>query len=901
MTSGRRKRGSRLSAACWVLRHTLPADERIGVLSDLDEAMRSKFPRGGWRATLWFWLQTVSFSTRFLAERVRERETKRESDSSTQRDRKERTMGESLKDVTLAIRQLVKRPGFTVAVVLTLALGIGPNTAIFSVVNGVLLTPLPYRDPDRLNLIRVDLSGLEQHPGIARAEIVDFREQSELLEDVGAVTREFTGSLGGEGDMEAALVASVTPNLFPLLGIDPILGRHFTAEEEVRGREPVAIISHGLWHRRFGGDPDIIGRTVEMNGNSRPIVGVMPEGFQLLLGPGTSLSPNVDLWLPMVVDREDRGFWAYRAIARLAPGATLAQAQAEVDAIGERLVEEHAFAYENSGIRYYLHPLHADLVQNVRPAILTLLGAVGLVLLIACTNAASLLLARTKAREKELALRAALGAGRGRIMRQVVVESVVLALLAGGVGLLLGTLGLETLLSLQPGNLPRPGEIGLDGRVLGFTLGASFLASMLFGLIPAWQASKPDVQGALREVHRHGGSVRGHTRNALVIAEIAFSLMLLIGAGLLIRTFNSLRQVNLGYDPESVVTFQAPIDIQQFDTPESRVAVYRRLREQVGALPGVRSVGGISLVPLGNQGLMASYSYDGALDTDWNGLSADYRFVLPGYFEAMGVRLLSGRFLGDEDNETLRAVALVDETLARQAWPDGDAVGKRLGIGLGTALEEDEVEVVGVVEHGRIINVREKVRPQIYLPYRAGPGPNMTLAIRTDSDPLPLIASIRREVDAVGTGRAVNAVRTMDAYVSAAMGGTRFTLILMGILASIALVLSSVGIYSVITYLARQRSHETGIRIALGAQRSDIVRMNVKEGLVLASAGVPIGLGGAFFLSRFIENLLYGVASTDPVTFVGIPILLILVALLASYLPARRASHVDPVVALRSE
>jgi putative ABC transport system permease protein len=868
-------------------------------VSELDEVMRTKFPRGGWRASLWFWLQTVSFSARFVAERVREREVHHQSVRN--RDRKDQAMGELLRDVGFAVRQLVKRPSFTLAVVLTLALGIGPNTAIFSVVNGVLLTPLPYHQPDRLNLIRVDLSGLEQHPGIARAEIVDFREQSELLEDVGAVTREYTASIGGEGDMEAVLAASATPNLFPLLGIDPLLGRQFTPDEEVRGRDAVTIISHGLWQRRYGGDPDIIGRTVQMNGNGIPIVGVMPEGFQLLLGPGTSLSPNVDLWLPMVVDRDDRGFWAYRAIARLAPGATLGQAQAEVDAVAERLVNEHAAAYENAGIRFYLHPLHGDLVQNVRPAILTLLGAVGLVLLISCTNAASLLLARTKAREKELALRAALGAGRVRIMRQVIVESLVLALLAGGVGLVLGTLGLEALLSLQPGNLPRIDQIGLDNRVLGFTLGASFLASMLFGLIPAWQASKPDVQEALREVHRHGGSVRGHTRNALVIAEIAFSLMLLIGAGLLIRTFNSLRQVDLGYDPESVVTFQAPVDFRQFETPESRVIVYQTLQERIAALPSVLAVGGISLVPLGNQGLMASYSYDGTLDTDWNGLSADYRFALPGYFETMGVSLLRGRLFDDQDNETLRAVAIVDETLARQAWPNEDAVGKRLGIGLGTALEEDVVEVIGVVEHSRIINVRERVRPQIYLPYRAGPSPNMTLAVRTDSDPLPLIASIRREVDAVGTGRAINAVRTMNSYVSAAMGGARFTLILMGILAGIALVLSSVGIYSVITYLARQRSHETGIRIALGAQRSDIVRMNVKEGLVLASVGVPIGLGGAFFLSRFIENLLYGVPSTDPVTFVGIPVLLILVALFASYLPARRASHVDPVVALRSE
>lgn len=839
------------------------------------------------------------------------------------RHRKDHDMRGTLRDIGFTLRQLVKQPGFAVAVIFTLALGIGPNTAIFSVVNGVLLEPLPYEDPHELALLRIDLSSLRQHPGLAEAEVIDFRHRAELLDDVGAVTREYTTNLTAEGNMEAVLAANVSPNLFSMLGVAPRVGRQFTVEEGVAppqdgqdgdGAPAAAILSYGLWQRRYGGDPEVVNRTIEINNTQVPIAGVMPEGFQLLLGPGTSLSPDVDVWRPLVLDPNDRGFWAYRSIARLGDGVSFEQAQAEVAAVGEGLVEENADAYDGAGIKFYIHPLHSDLVQNVRPAILALLGAVALVLLISCTNAASLLLARTKAREKEIAMRAALGAGRGRIMRQVLTESLVLALLAGMVGLLLGAVGLDALLAMQPGNLPRADGIGLDRTVLGFTFGAALLSALFFGVIPAWQASRPQLHDVLKDGRRGGGGLRARTRAALVVAQVAFSVMLLIGAGLLIRSFVSLSGVNLGFEPAQVITMQAPIDFNVHQTPEERWAVYRQLNQRIEALPGVQAAGAISILPLSNQNMMAAYSTDMTLasNDNWNDTSADYRFVTPGYFEAMGVSLLSGRSFEERDNETILPVAIIDESLAREAWPDGGAVGRRMQIGMGTQLLQDdqddedvlgnnEVEIIGVVSHSRGIDVRREVRPQIYLPYRLAPGANNILAVRTEADPAGVVSMIRREAEELGTGRPVHSVRAMDEYVGAAMGGTRFTLILMGALAAIALLLSTIGIYSLIAFTVRSQAHETGIRIALGAHPSDIIKRTVFVGMTLAAIGLPLGLLGAAFLTRFIEGLLYGVDPMDLVTYGGIPVLLLLVALVASWVPARRASRVDPLVALRSE
>lgn len=896
--------------ARWLLYHALPRDEREFILQELDEVAARRFGGQGLGARLWYLRQTAVFAARFLNERRRElldRSRQRQYDRDDPLGKREPAMTGLVRDISFALRLLAKQPGFAAVVVLTLALGIGPNSAIFSVVNGVLLRPLPYEEPEQLALIRIDLSGLQAHPGIARAEVLDFRHQAEALADVGAVTREFIANLTGGDRMEAGLGASVTPNLFPMLGIRPIVGRAFRPIEETADQPPVAIIGHGLWQRRFGGDPQIVGRETEINNRMVEIVGVLPEGFRLLLGPGTSLSPDVDVWFPLVLDPEDRGFWAYRAIVRMAPGVSIEQAEREVKAVGAGLVADNPDTYDSSGIAFYLHPLHNDLVQDVRPAILVLFGAVALVLMIACTNAASLLLARMKSRERELALRAALGAHRSRIIRQVLIESLVLAMAAGVFGLALGTYGLRGLLALQPGNLPRIDDIALDPTVLAFTLVASFAASLIFGLVPAWQASRPEMQGALKVGVQHQSGLRARTRGAMVVAQVAFCVMLLIGAGLLVRTFASLRGIDLGFSPDSVLTMRAAMNTQEFSDPEARWEVWRQFTARIAELPGVSEVGGISLVPLGNQGMIASYGVGDDLDTDWNGTSADYRFVLPGYFESMGMRLISGRAFDDGDNQQLTPVAIIDESLAAQAWPGEDPVGRQIAIGLGTALNDDEseesprAEVVGVVTHIRGIDIRRQVRPQIYLPYRASPRSSMFLTVRASGEPASVAEGIRDQARALGLGRPVHTVRTMRSYVDAAMSGARFTLTLMATLAGIALLLSTIGVYSVVAYLVRQRTRETGIRLALGAERADIVRLNLREGMVMTAIGVPIGLVGALFFARSFEALLFGVAATDPYTFLGIPLLLLAVTAVASWLPARRATRVDPLVALRSE
>jgi len=808
-------------------------------------------------------------------------------------------MGGLLRDFTFTFRNIKRNPGFTLAVVMTLALGIGPNTAIFSVVNSVLLQPLPYENPDQLALIRIDLSGLEQHPGIAMAEITDFRQQSKTLESLGAVTREFTASITDEGNMETILAASVTPNLFPLLGVDPVLGRHFSDEEENPEEQRIAIIGYGVWQRRFAGDPQVIGKTIEIENYPVKIVGVMPESFQLLLGPGTSLSPDVEVWVPLIL-QPSRDFWAYRTIGRISKEYTLEQAQAEIETIGAGLIEQYPEIYENAGVHYYLHSLHGDLVQNVRTPIYILLGAVMLVLLIACTNTASLLLARNKVREKEFAVRTSLGAGRLQVLQQVISESLILAIIAGLAGLLLGSIGLKVLLALQPGNLPRVSEISLDPTVLLFTFGISVIATIIFSTIPALQASQVNPQESLRERGGSAGAVRIGARRILVITEVAFSLVLLIGAGLLIRSFNNLRQVDIGFRPESVATFEVPLEMQTFDTPENRWETFRLAQEKISALPGVISTGAISILPLANQNLMAGYSHGDAMAADfWTGVSADYRLVTPGYFETMEIQVLAGRSFEDRDNDQVQAVAVIDETLAREIWPDGNPIGDRLTIGLGTVLENAEVEVIGVVRHSRIIDVRREVRPQIYLPYRLGPGPAMVFTVRTTGKSMQIIPAVQTVLEEIGTRRPIRSVKPMILNVEAATGSTRFTLVLMSILAGIAIILSVVGVYSVIAYLVRQRIHELGIRMALGASRADIIRINIREGLILVCAGILIGLVGAALTSRFLQGILYGVGSTDLITFTVVPVVLLTATLLASYIPSRQASRSDPMVALR--
>ena len=811
--------------------------------------------------------------------------------------------GDLWQDIRYGLRTLRKSPGFTTVAVLTLALGIGANTAIFSVVNGVLLRPLPYENPERLVLIRNDAEGETGLASISPPELVDLREQSQLFEGFAALWASTISLTGDPENMEQIRYAWATDNLFSLLGTDPILGRHFTKEEEAPNGPATVILSYELWQRRFGGDPGVIGKVLQMSDRDRPIVGVLPAGFRVLMESGTGVSSNIEAWVP-------QNFWFnrnlrwLRVIGKLKPGISLEQAQADMDAIANRLQADHE-EYANTGVRFHPIPLHGDLVREVQPAILTLLAAVGFVLLIACANVANLLLARARGREKEIAIRAALGAGRRRILRQVLTESLLLGLLGGVAGLVLARWGVGLLLWLKPANLPRLEDIALDGTVLGFALAASLLTGLLFGLMPAWHSSRLELNEALKEGGRSSGQSGGaRLRSALVVAQVALSLVLLIGAGLMIQTFLRLQRVDPGFRPDDLLTARVTVSPRKFPTPESRWRFYQQLQERLDTLPGVRSSSAISNLPLAVGFFTGPYAYDAATEESWGTLSADFLTALPNYFSTMGTRLTAGRDFDYLDSQDDRLAVIVDESLARQAWPGENPIGKRVKISVVPGQSDSPTawaEVIGVAQHTRRYDLRREGRPQIYLPPWSRQLANAVLVVRSKADPAALTQAIRKETVELGAGRPVHTVRTMEEYVFDAMAGSRFALVLMGVLGGIAMVLSAVGLYGVVSYSVSQRTQEIGVRMALGARTGDILRMVLREGLGLTGVGIVVGLTAAFFLTEFVSSLLFGVEPTDPFTFVGVALVLAVVAAFSCYLPARRATRVDPIVALRYE
>jgi putative ABC transport system permease protein len=799
-------------------------------------------------------------------------------------------------DIRYGVRVLWKRPGFTLVAVAALALGVGANTAIFSVVNAVLIRPLPYAEPERL--VRVHTTDLKR--GILRyptsyPNFSDWREQASVFERVGAHAS--TGAAVTFGDTpEAVEGVYVTADVLPLLGVGPLHGRVFTPEDERPGSR-VAIISHGLWQRRFNGDPAIVGRQILFDGEGTTVVGVMPEGFKF---PFDVEGP--EYWAPLNPETEanrERGYNYLSVVARLRPGVTREQAQAEMETIMGRLQEEHSD--KNAGRGANVFSMHEDAVGELRPALLTLLAAVSFILLIACANVANLLLARAATRRKEFAIRTALGASRLRVARQLLTESLLLALAGGGLGLVLALWGVEALGSLIPADIPRVKETGLDSQVLLFTLGVSVLTGVVFGLFPALSASQADLNETLKEGAR--GSTEGFGRNRvrglLVVSEVALSLILLVGAGLLIRSFLELRALKTGFDPQNVLTASIALPTTKYADEPRQAAFQRQTLERVAQLPGVKAVGGAEPLPFSGNGWQTGLRFhDRPPAPPGERLTAHTRVVTPDYFRAMGIPLIRGRVIAETDGENAPKVIVINETFAKKYFPGEDPLGKRV---TPTLAQGFDAEVVGVVADSKHRRLDEEAAPEYYASYQQAPQPILTLVVRAEGDAAALANAVRGAVLEIDPNQPVYGVKTMEEWLSESVARRRFNMLLLTIFAAVALLLAAVGIFGVMNYTVTRRTHEIGVRMALGAQGADIRRLVVGQGMALALAGIAAGLVGAFALTRLMTSLLYGVHASDPLTFAVVALLLGAVALLSCYLPARRATRVDPMVALRYE
>ncbi len=800
-------------------------------------------------------------------------------------------------DARYGVRVLIKTPSFTVIAVLALALGIGANCAIFSVVNALLIRPLAYGQSDRLVKINHRDSTSSADNAVSPPGFVDYRDQSHSYESMSAVYLGNTAlNLSEQGEPERLQDGRVSANFFTTLGVRPMLGRAFVAEEDQPGRNRVVVLSHSLWQRRFAGDRDLVGKNITLNSQSFTIIGVMPAGFRW---------KGDDLWRPLALAPESfapdqRGSEYLSVIARLKPDVTAEQAQSEMDVIADTIRQNNPAFY--SGDPHWgvgVTPLREDVVGSIRPALLVLLGAVGLVLLIACANVASLLLARAATRQKEIAIRAALGASRFHLVRQLLVESLLLSLISAGLGLFLAGWGIDLLVAIGGNNIPRAQEIGIDARVLGFTGMVSLLTALLFGLLPAIQTSKTDLQSMLKEGGRGSTGGRRRARALLVVADVAMSLVLLIGAGLLIKSFARLENVSPGFAPEGLLTMQVSLPAFKYGEPNRVKAFYDGVLDEIRSVPGVLSVGAVSDLPLSGSVHSGSFNIQGrTIAPGEDELHADLRSATPEYFQTMKIPLLRGRFFTEQDNREARPVAIIDETLAQHYFHDEDPIGKHVEFQRGKPIWREIVGVVGHLKH-KALDVEFK--DQLYAPHAQLSNSNMFLVVRAANDPMSLASSVRAAVKAIDKDQPVYKVMTMEQVLENSLAQRRLSVILLGVFAAVAMVLAAVGLYGVISFSVTQRTREIGIRMALGAERPDIFKMVVKQGLTLALAGVGLGLVVAFALTRLMSSLLFGVTATDPMTFAVVPMLLAGVALGASLVPARRATRVDPMVALRYE
>src|SRR5258705_5678921 len=807
-----------------------------------------------------------------------------------------------LKDIRYGVRSLLKNPGFTAIVVVTLAIGIGASSAIFSVVNTVLLRPLPFRQAERIVAIQA-LGRDGKRVQISPANFLDWRAQNTVFEHLAAIlTRPANLALADQA--ERLDLAMTSANFFSVFGMEPERGRFFITADEVASHAPVVVVSHGLWQRRFGGDESLVGKPITLDGNSYTVVGIAPPGFQY--------PDKIDVWLPpfrlapTMSERQDptqvRGFGMLAAVALLKPGVSLPQAVSEMETITTRLRQQ----YPETNNRSFnpVVSLHTHLVGETRPMLLLLFGAVSFVLLIACANVANLLLVSAASRQKEMAIRTALGASRMRVMRQLLTESLILAFAGGAIGLLLALWGVALMTKLLPQDFPRVGDINLDWRVLAVTLFASVLTGILFGLAPAVQTSKTDVQESLKESGRGSSGSRRHNRlrNLLIVGEVALSVGLLAGAGLLFRSFLRLQSVNAGFSSHQVLPVQLSPAGSNYRRDADYISFYSQAIQRVSAIPGVEAVGAINTLPLG-KGPTAGFRIEGRppLTIDkWPG--GNYRTVSTDYFHAMNIPVVQGRAFNERDTETAPLVTIVNQALAKRDFPNENPIGKRINLG-NTDAKGQPVwwEIVGVVADVRNLELREESAPEFYLSAQQDSFANMFLVVRTSIEPTAVAGAIRQAAAEVDKSAAVSDIKTMDHIVSAAVTQPRFNLFLLGVFSGIALLLSAAGIYGVTAYAVAQRTHEFGIRMALGAQVGDVLRMIIRQGMLLIVIGIAFGLAASFALTRLLRTLLFGVSATDPLTFIAITLLLTLVALVACYVPARRATKVDPLTALRYE
>ena len=806
-------------------------------------------------------------------------------------------MNALLQDLRYALRMLIKRPAFSLVAILTLGLAIGANSAIFSVVNAVLLRPLPYAHSEQLVRVFGSQPQLALAP-TSPANFLEWKEQNEVFERIATYVGQGFNLTGGDKP-ERVIGARVSADLFPLLGVQPGLGRAFTEEEDQDGHGQVVILSHEFWQSRFGGDSHTLNQTITLNEKPYTVVGIMPPGFAF---PDT----RTQVWTPVAfnpAERATRDTNFIDIIARLKPGVSIEQARAHMAALAQRQAER--YPQSNTGVGAKVISLHEQTVGDVRPMLVVLLGAVGFVLLIACANVANLLLARAAARQKEMAIRGALGASRARVVRLLLTESVVLAVLGGAVGLILASWSLDLLVSLKPANLPRLAEIGINRTVFVFTLAISVVTGIVFGLVPAFQASKPDLNEGLKDSGRGatGGPGRHRVRTLLVVSEVALSLVLLVGAGLMMRSFARLLAVDPGFKADHVLTAFVSLPVSKYPRGDEQAAFFGRLIERLRNLPGVSSAGVVSDMPLFG-GSSTGLEIDGRpAPLPGQRPLADYRMISPDYFTAMGIRLVRGRAFSRHDTEDAPGVVIINETMAARFFPGEDPIGKRIGL---SGNPRDWREIVGVVGDVRNYGVDSDVKPEAYVPlvqnapgYLASVASAMNVIVRSTNAPAALTTTLREQVQALDKDQPVSEVRTMEWYLSESMAQRRFNMLLLGAFGGLALVLAAVGIYGVIAYTVTQRTHEMGIRIALGARGGDILKLIFAHALFTTLTGIVIGLGAALALTRLLQNLLYQVTATDPFVFGSITLLLLLVAMVATYIPARRAMKVDPITALR--